>query len=204
MPVIATRPYCNLADVQGVAGVTDSEYDDTLIEAINSASRMVEEMTGRNFWFNDHSATPYKVSRKSVIGPIALLPFEIITLTEVGVDGVLLDLADLNYDVGGRSIESTVSFGDYPFTGKMELSGTFGFPLAVDDNDDPVLTLPPPTIPSTVRRAAILIAAALSNEWRKERVAPDGSRESLLEVRIPSEVRTLLRQWDIRNRLSTF
>jgi hypothetical protein len=203
MDSVLIRPYCDLEDVQSVTGANDPEIDNTFIESINSASRMVDEVCGRDFWFHDHSTVNYMLNRRSVIGPIALLPFEIITLTDVGIDGAAIGIDNLFFDVGGRSIESATDFGGYPFAAKMELVGTFGFALQQVDGL-PVLTAPPATLPSSVRRATALIAASLSGEWRKERVAPDGSRESLLEVRIPSEARALLRQWDLRKRLSTF
>ena len=200
---VLTRPYCSLADVQGVAGVSDPDLDDKLVEAINPASRMIDEMCGRDFWFHDNTVTGHQIPRRSVIGSIVLLPFEIITLDKVSIDGSDIDAASAIFEEGGRTIESSGPWGAYPFAGSFEVFGTFGFALAEVDGE-PVLTEPPASLPAPIRRAAALIAASLSNEWRKERVAPDGSRESLLEVRIPAEAVALLRQWDIRKRLSTF
>lgn len=200
MSVALVKPYCSLPDVQDVCGVSDPDLDDKLSGAINSASRLVDEMTGRDFWFHDHASTAYQVRRASVISDLVLLPFEIITLTEVNVDDSLLDLEDLYYEVGRDSIQNQAPWGAYPFTGTILLKGTFGFALAATD---PTISVPP-TMPASITRATALIAAALSGEWKKERVSPDGSRESLLEVRIPAEAKALLLQWDVRKKLATF
>ena len=204
MPITLYRPYCTLTDVQTVTGANDEGLDDTLNEAINHASRLVDEMTGRDFWFHEFAGDDtFVVSRNAVIGGIALLPFEVITLTAVGVDGSGLDVDALHYRAGEMFIESSSPFGGFPFTSKLEVQGTFGYPLKIVE-DVPVLTEPPPTIPMSIRRATALIAGALSGEWKKERVSPDGFRESILENRIPSEARALLKQYDIRKRLAVF
>lgn len=206
MPEVLDKPYCSLADVQGVAGVdgTESDSDDNLIKGINLASRTVDELCGRSFWFNDFTVDAYLVPRRQVIGDLAFIPFEVIELTEVKLDDVEIDLAEIYAPAGVMSLQYSGNWGSYPFTSKLELFGTFGFMLRVDGDDEPVLTEPPLTLPASIRRATALIAAAFSNEWRKDRVSPDGTRESLLEVRIPAEAKDLLRQWDIRKRFSTF
>jgi hypothetical protein len=62
----------------------------------------------------------------------------------------------------------------------------------------------PTFIPASIRRATILTACAFSSEWRRERVAFDGSRESLLETKVPSEVNELVKPWIQRGRAVGF
>jgi hypothetical protein len=192
MPVL-DKPYCSLLDVVQTTGNSEPELQSIFVDAINLASRRVDELCGRDFWSHDHLTEPYVVARKRVAGLVVLLPFEINSLTEVKLDSVELDLASISYFEGDTFFESEASLGDIPFTGELAIKGSFGFPTTV-------ATEPPATIPASVRRATILIACAFSNEWRRERVAFDGSRESLLETKVPSEVNELLKPWMQRGR----
>jgi hypothetical protein len=182
-----------LLDVVQTAGNSEPELIDVFVDSINRASRRIDEICGRDFWSHEHSIDPYIVARKHVTGKVALLPFEINTLTEVTLDGVELELASISYSQGDTFFEYSSSFGSIPFTGELAIKGSFGFPTTS-------LTEPPATIPASIRRATILIACAFSNEWRRERVAFDGSRESLLETKVPSEVNDFLKPWMHRGR----
>ena len=187
------KPYCSLLDVVQTAGNSEPELVDVFTDAINRASRRIDEVCGRDFWSHEHAVEPYIVARKHVVGKLVLLPFEINTLTEVKLDGVELDLASISYAQGDTFFEYASNLGSIPFTGELAIKGSFGFPTTA-------LTTPPATVPASVRRSAILIACAFSNEWRRERVAFDGSRESLLETKVPSEVNELLKPWLQRGR----
>lgn len=206
MPVTLDRPYCDLLDVQEITGNSESEAADTLRRAINAASRLVEDETGRGFWFYDHAETAYAVPRKCVVGEFVSLPFPVITLTAATLDGVAVDVGALylsDQQDSTTTLVNSTDWGAIPFTGAITLTGTFGHALIEaseeEGSPDPAQTAPP-TIPASVRRATALIAAALSNEWRRERVALDGSRESMLETRIPAEALTLLRRYSIKRR----
>jgi hypothetical protein len=190
---ILEKPYCSLLDVVQTAGNSEPELHAVFVDSINRASRRIDEICGRDFWSHDHLTDSYVVSRRRVVGKTVLLPFEIKTLTEVRLDGNALDLTGMSFEAGDTYFESASELGGIPFTGELALKGTFGFSTTTAQ-------VPPTDLPASVRRAAILIACAFSNEWRRERVAFDGSRESLLETKVPSEVNDLLKPWLQRGR----
>lgn len=85
-----------------------------------------------------------------------------------------------------------------------ELTASFG-PTVPDSTGVPVLSgFSYSLVPASIRRATILTACAFSSEWRRERVAFDGSRESLLETKVPSEVNELVKPWIQRGRAVGF
>jgi len=185
-----SRPYCSLSQVQRELGNHTPEIEDKLKDCINAASRAVDRICGRDFWFHDHTSSGYVVPRARVMGELVMLPFEVRTLTEVVLDDEVVDAEDYDYQVGKRVIELLEgTWGASPFRGTLTVFGTFGFPLAECASEQ----VPPPTLFAEVSRATTLIAAAWSHEVRKEQVAITGERISLLESRIPPEVNGLLR-----------
>jgi len=208
------EPYTALADVRAETKSSSSSLDTWYETCINQASRMVDSHCHRDFWFHDHSSTVYRLDRARVIGGMAILPFPVITLTSLwvfsdinaGATGNDLYATDeYYYEVGSPTIRAEAEnvlmfqrnapgdavFGSYPFKGFLEVEGTFGYTLSVSNPT----TTPPPTIPQEVRRATTLIAAAISNENRKEVISLDGGIESILDTRIPSEATMLLKRW---------
>jgi len=87
-------------------------------------------------------------------------------------------------------------FAYYPFKGKCEIKGTFGYTSSNSEE-------PPTGLPSEVRRACVLIAAAWSAERRVDRVGIAGEVSNILDTSIPEEARRLLRRYSLR-RLTTF
>lgn len=195
------RPYCSLLDVQQETKNSGSELDEVYATAINLASRWVDGHCQRDFWFHDHASSALAVPRSRVLEDMALLPFPILTLTEVAcftditagpTAADVLAAEDYFFEVGSPVLTQEAGvFGQYPFKGFLRLKGTFGYPLSATD---PTIT-PPPTIPPDVRRAATLIAAAFSDENHKEQTGLDGQRIALLDTQIPIEARTLLKPW---------
>ncbi len=57
MPWTLTNPYCALQDLKDALRLTDTNEDNRLIFAINSASRQIENYTQRRFW-QDLAASP--------------------------------------------------------------------------------------------------------------------------------------------------
>jgi hypothetical protein len=203
--VTLEKPYCILSDVQAETKNSGSENDDLYLSSINAASRYIETYCRRDFWFHDYTTTPYRVPRGSVIGNSIVLPFNIIDLSEVRYmdDATVTSSPDFAlseieyYFEEGRStisISSTVEI-NYPFEGRMEVYGEFGYNLSLDENDDPILTQPPYGLPAAVRRAATIVAAAWSNERRMEGVALDGSKSSILDNTVNKEVFSLLERF---------
>lgn len=209
-----TQPYTAVEDVQKETKNSSSSETTWYETCISQASRMVDEHCLRDFWFHDHSSTAYRLPRSRVIGGMAILPFPIITLTDLWVysdinQGAtandLYDSDEYYFESGDniiraesesilahqRNTPGNAVFGSYPFKGFFEIKGTFGYTL---DGTNPNTT-PPPTLPGEVRRATTLIAAALSNENRKEVVSLDGGIESILDTRIPQEAMMLLKRW---------
>jgi hypothetical protein len=208
------RPYTTVADVQRETKNSGSELDDWYQECINLASRYIEDRCKRDFWFHDHTSTPLKVNRRRVMEDRAILPYPIVTLTEVRVFSDIDDPDDGNdvwdtdeyfFEEGERTIHAEAEndwkfsgapgrFGSYPFRGFLWVKGTFGYPLETESGADPDTT-PPPTLPAGVRRAATLIASAISDELHKEQVGLDGVRVELLDTRIPKEATYLLERY---------
>lgn len=205
MPLYETtlvRPYCTLEDVQEITGNDDPDSVERLLRAINSASRMVEDECSRDFWFHDHATEGLKIEKAAVIGTTVFLPFPVLTLTEVTIDGEVADLEAIEFVVGEPYLKQSTSWGSYPFTSVMILKGTFGYELPAPVVD--TMLAPPTNIPESIRRSTSLIAAAFSGLWNRERIGQDGSRDSMLETRVPSEVATLLRKWKRKGRLVNF
>lgn len=203
--VTLERPYCTLADVQLETKNSGSENDDLYLNCINAASRYIDTYCRRDFWFHDYTTTPYRVPRSAILGNDIVLPFGIIDITEIRymADSTVSSSPDFAlseieyYYVPGRTIiniSSTVQI-NYPFDGKMEVYGTFGYNLALDADDEPILTQPPTDIPAAVRRAATIVAAAWSNERRLESVALDGSKSMVLDNTVNKEVFSLLERF---------
>lgn len=194
------RPYCTLQDVQDVTGNREEDGVELTLKAINKASRLIEDLTEIVFWFHDHTTTPLSIKRHNVVGKTIFLGLPVLTLTEIKIDGEVANLTE--FEIDGRYIQSLVTFA-YPFTSKMEVKGTSGYALsqAVGSGGE---VLPPPTLPATIARAATLTAAAISGQWLRERIGLDGSKDTMLETRIPGEVEALLKKWKRKHTLVGF
>lgn len=186
------RPYCSVLQLREFIGNDDPEIEVKLEEAINSASRLVDQRLGSSVWFQDYSATFYTVDPRDNIGAFIVLPFPIITLTELTQDGETLtggiygEVEDTDYTFipGTRTINSAGGF-----TGVVKVKGTFGYPLDANDPDN----LPPPTLPFDINDATIKAAAALSGLWKKTSRSLGGESETVLVQAIPNDVLNRLR-----------
>lgn len=214
MATTLLRPYTTLEEVQRETKNSGTELDDWYRDCINLASRYIEERCKRDFWFHDYTGSEYRVRRSRVLEDKVVLPFPIISLTQVRVFSDILDPSDANdiwktdeyyYEVGEPTIHTEAEtdwkftgapgrFGSYPFRGFLWIKGEFGYPLDAASDVTPS-QVPPPTIPANVRRACTLIAAAVSDEMHKETVGLDGSRIELLETRVPREVHPMLERY---------
>ncbi len=185
------RPYCTLDAVR--RNLENAAADEDLLkEAVNRASRKIEDATGRNFWFNDYTETAYRVKRADIIGPLILLPFEVITLTEVLTDGEALEEGsegDYVFEAGDRLLRSVADW-----TGNIDLTGTFGYALAELEPD----TSPPPLLPEAVSTAAIVIASVYSGLWRKSIRGVDGTPETIVQNTIPPQILKSLERFNVR------
>ncbi|CAB4162560.1 hypothetical protein UFOVP783_64 [uncultured Caudovirales phage] len=181
-----------MIQLRNFIGNDDPEIELKLEEAINAASRMVDQRLGSSVWFQDYSASFYTVDPRDNIGAFIVLPFPIITLTELTQDGEALaggaygevEDADYTFTVGTRTINSTGGF-----TGVIKIKGTFGYALDETDPDN----LPPPTLHPDINDATIKAAAALSGLWKKTSRSFGGENETVLVQAVPNDVLARLR-----------
>jgi hypothetical protein len=191
------KPYCTLLDVQAETKSSDSELTSVYEACINRASRYIDRHCKRDFWFHDYTSTAFVVPRRYVLGNELILPYPILSLTELrffpdaseeSTSDYALEEIDYYFEAGKHTVAiSSIHSVEYPFEGRMELFGTFGYELTVDGE-----LAPPMDIPASVRRACTILAAAWSNERRVEQVSLDGSKASLIDSSVPQEVITLL------------
>jgi hypothetical protein len=185
--------------------LSETDNDDWLKTCINDASRMMETFARRGFWNYEYLlADPYVVPESDLLESKVFLPWPVITLSGVYLDGELLVLGDdytfENTREGGYG--AVISFvssdtkawfdSDDDSEGDVELVGVFGYTLAtVEGEDDP--TAPPVDLPSDIQRACTLIAAAISGLNQRETLNYSGDRVSLTDSRIPKDAMELLK-----------
>lgn len=194
------RPYCSVSDVRAFIE-NDAGDDDVFKSAINRASRHIEAVCDRNFWYNDYSSTAYSVRRSAVMPAAIYLPFEIITLTQLTLDDeVLTEGAEEDY-YAEEGVNSRVINGvfTYPFTGTLTIKGTFGFALDPDPDNNP-----PPGLYGDLHDAAIRIAAAFSGLWKKTVRAFDGNPETSLVQSVDASVMKVLHKYKVNKAAGTF
>lgn len=195
------RPYCSVSDVRTFIE-NDNGDDDVFKSAINRASRHIEAVCDRNFWYNDYSSSAYSVRRYAVMPTAVYLPFEIITLTELTVDDeVLVEGVEDDYyaeeGVNSRVINGTFT---YPFTGTMRVKGTFGFALDTADPDNN----PPPGLYGDLHDAAIRIAAVFSGLWKKTVRGFDGGNETSLVQTVDASTMRVLSKYKVNKAAASF
>jgi hypothetical protein len=191
MPLL--RPYTTVERLRDFIGNFDSENEDRFIDAINRASRLIEAETKVQWWFNDYSVTPYTVPRRDVLGAVIVLPWPIITLTEVVQDSETLiegaSEGDYYFEAGETVVRASASWGGIPYAGTITLRGTFGFAL---DESDPT-GAPPPTLPAHIAEMALEIAAVFSGFWRRSIRAADGTSDTAIVQSVPATTMSRLR-----------
>ena len=192
------QPLCNYEDI-----ITETRNDDignlpNIDHIINQSSRYVEEITDRKFWNYDNTAHAYIVNKDAIVSHILTLPFPVITLDRVVISGKEFSSADFYYELGRRSVyrlsdqaEAMDWSTKYPFFGKIEVYGTFGYTL---DSSSPE-TEPPSNLPPDLRKAVTLIASAWTGEYEIERIGFEGDRETVLETHVPEEAKRLLKPY---------
>lgn len=197
------RPLCTVDQVK--SELKNTALDVAIYEgAINAASRWIEDVyLCRRFDYLDASATPWTIRphQKFNAREFLYLPRPILTLTAVAVLGeTWVDGTDFVADSDGTKIIAArgywfgISPVASPFAWQREpnkvkdtidLTGTFGYPAA-----DAVTV--PTGVPRNISRAAVLIAAALTSENKKDALGLDGSRVSLTDKNIPKTALQLL------------
>lgn len=201
-----TNPYTTLLRVQKETRNSKPDKVEWLETCINDASRIIDDFTNRTFFLHDHTAEPLEVQPAWVVDKEIYLPFPIVSLDSISVEGETLPATDwrtrslsLNGAVGhvnsswvtaGRS-EGGCRSND-PYERPILLTGTFGY-------EAPDTETPSPALPASITRAATLIAAALSGLNQKEVLTLEGDRDTQAEYRIPSEAKMLLKRFKRHN-----
>lgn len=203
------NPYCLLRDVQAEASNTyPDDANDFLVE-INKASRWIDQHCRRDFLFHNHASAALTVPASWCAGNVIFLPWPIITLTEITVEGITLPadayafenvpgetsgkiyrnadwLARDSYGVGLQA-EKVISL---PL--RIQLTGTFGYRLA----ETTPTAVPSPDIPADITQACAVIAAVRSGKLKREiTVAGGGARETITVRSIPKDTMATLSRY---------
>ena len=188
-----STPYCTLLNLQDETKNNDADSDAAALtrheDAINTASRMVEEWTHRDFTIHDHSSTALTVAEKYIAQDSIYLPWPVLTLTEITVDGTVLPTDEWK-QVGSYEIRRIEDWPSIPFDDAtfIQIKGTFGYL-------HPDLTTIPTGLPATVQRATTIIAATISGDYRKDLMDRDGGVQQIGVTDIPKEAKMLLRKF---------
>lgn len=183
------NPYTTVDAVK--AEIRNSSADQTTIEdAINAASRWVDEYLKRTFYQRDHSsdALVFKVLDRVDIEREVFLPhYPIIELTEVKLgDDVLVEDDDFTVDlVNGILLHLSGNWNIQTPDRHLSIKGKFGYAQAAT-------TDVPTGIPVHVSLSAKLVAAALSGLNRREIGQLEGGPISVDDRDIPPEVFRML------------
>lgn len=194
------NPYCTVSDVTG--HTKNSDLSTSVLEtSINLASRYIEEYTSRLYHFYDYGANGFRVNKLDFLnGTHIYLPFPVITLSQLSVEGSSVPTSDYTYSVKPstykhRSYIEITTTTTYDFLNQTNevastnavVFGTFGF-TAIDS-----ISVPDDSqFPAGIRRAATLIASVFTEMKRSEQIALDGSRVAIAEYSIPDEAHSIL------------
>lgn len=200
------KPYCTIEDLK--AYIANSEYDDGFYaQAINQASRMVEKIAGRTFWYVDFRFKDYVPNKSDITEDRIYFPFPIRAISSIQVDSSNLDASDYyyvsvtDYDdprnwyievVSKESFELAVEdirFIKDEITSNIKVKGTFGYQVESNTKIPTDYNFPP-----DVRRATTMIAGTLTGKFMKQSVDLDGNRENILETMIPMDAVKLLKK----------
>ncbi len=191
------KPYCSIGAVRDELGDATAK-EPIIVAAINAACRYIDKRQGRDYFLHDHSADPLRIASfdDAVRGDTLFLPhWPIIELTEVEVQGTVWVEGTDFVRAGDRrlvSIASLSGFGNQPLwpigpsnTEWTYLTGKFGYEAASE-------TAVPEGLPPEIQRAAVLIAARLTGQFKKDALGLDGMRQSIVDGSIPKEALALL------------
>jgi hypothetical protein len=190
------KPYCTVADVKSYT--RDNDITHLCDDAINHASRFVDQHCRRSFWFQDYTSSAFIVDYRDITPDIIYLPWPIINLTEVKQEDSVLETDSYTGMSDGRirlrknslSPWRIISRNTYQFNDELDIAikGTFGY--TITSNDQPPTD---PNFPTAIRRATTIIAATLTDE--NEEMDPFGEGTPIPVRSIPEEAFTLLKEY---------
>lgn len=194
MPYTLVNPYCTLAQLKECLkrGSSDTDNEDALNKSIYDASRWIDQYTGRDYFYHDHSSTGLTFDDTAdVDGAKLYFPYSpVISITEVVVAGVtLVSGTDYRLIQPPNAVSYLRHLGTgwtlYQPDGLAVIKGTFGYFQASS-------SAVPTGIPGHISWATMEVAAAFSGQHRKEVAGLDGMKTSVLTNTIPKSVFDIL------------
>lgn len=180
-------PYCTLSEVQAEIRNYDANINDKLISAIERATAYIDEYCRKTYQPVDRVSVPFRVPSPCVAGKSILLPFpvrELLSIEDGDQHGEALTPQTVEWHSGSTRITAPRNL-----VNPVNIYGTFGGESSNNAQE------PPLDLPAGIRRAAVLIAAAFSGEYNRERIDINGERQNVLETWIPKEARELLNRY---------
>ncbi len=196
MAYTRVNPYIELVELleelkitSANVGATPKISEDELYRAIDRASRWVDDYTGKDYFFHDHSVTPLVLTQfdQRILGNTIFLPYaNVLTITEVSVDDTVLVVTD-DYIVGQGSKMGQIfrASGEWVASAGASIKGTFGYAQASSD-------LVPTGLPQTIKTATRWVAAAMSGRNKLDGLDANGQPASMVLTEIPEKVFKLL------------
>jgi hypothetical protein len=197
---LITDAYCSLEALQKETGNSDEDLVDWFEECIIAASRWIDDYCYCDFLSHDYSTNGYTIVSSDAVGDQIFVPWVIQSLSEVKSGDLVIDSSLYEWSVGKRSIrlldgsnwiaKNQPRYNSLGYGMGYEIARVgYAMPLVVKG----VFGYAEP--PRAVQTACCRIAAAWSHEKRREKMAMDGTRTSLLDERIPEESTMLLKRF---------
>lgn len=180
--------YASVAELKSTISMSGESFaDPDLARALTSASRMVDQITGRRFWLDDVEEAD-KVRYYTATDTGVLLIDDLVALTELATDPIYARtfsdvwevdtdylLAPFNATADGLpytsiSVLAGSQFTLPPYAGSVRVTGQFGWPA----------------VPEVVKQATILIAARLVKRAREAPFGVAGIAFDGAAVRVPA------------------
>jgi len=197
------KPYCTIADLKAYIG--NSEFEDGFYaQSINQASRMVETIAGKNFWYSDFRFVDYRPKKEDIFEDKIFLPFPIRSIVSLKVEGDIIakdqyefipitDYEDpRNFYIEAIANSENTTESKYVInerTLSVKIRGVFGYKVSDTLNMPTDANFPP-----DVRRATTMIAGTLTGKFMKQSVDLEGNRQNILETMIPMDAVKLLKK----------
>lgn len=182
------NPYATVAQVQEELQNSDAGLTSVIEDAINAASRWIDDYKGVDYFEHDHTETPLKIHTyyRDLSGSRLMLPFSAVSELDSVREGTTELVADTDYVRDGvtlHRIGANWTVGAPPE--HISVYGVFGYPQTA-------ATAVPTGLPPHINRAAVMLAAVFTGHLSKEVVGIDGTKSTVVTKDIPKAVREIL------------